>query len=245
MPHFLKTTLAVAAIAFALANDVFAQAPDLLWDVRLTDKDQDACLNDADAALKAGKLYHIAPGSKEGGARYTAGSNSNMRAVIACSKGANSVAAVMVAGSVEHLADTRLMSDFLAGYMDGKREEAPQLAESEEPVEMNVWLSTNFCLGCDGMAAEERYSGDIVRPARSIRVRVFSGVSEDGDGAVEVLVYDPNKRLVLTEQSKLDDWAEWRVGVIDYGRYELVLRSIGATGTPGSRNEGQVQVLVR
>lgn len=92
---------------------------------------------------------------------------------------------------------------------------------------------------------EKHYSGDIQRPARSFRVRVLSGAAESGGGAVEVLVYDPDGKLVLTEESSHDDWAEWRVGVINYGRYEIVLRHVSVNSESGSLNKGEIQVLVR
>jgi hypothetical protein len=244
----MRYRLLVPAIALlSLSSETVAQTPNLYWSQTSLSSNQAACQSQALEALRSGTLYEVATGAQAGsGSNFATGSNANLRAVISCSRGDQSTASVIVAGSEGHRADAELLGEYLKQYMDGKRPDAPDLSSTEAPVQMNEWLTDTFCLGCDGSESEARYSGEIARPARSIRIRVYSGRVESGDGSIEVLMYGPTGQLVLTGETEHEDWAEWRVGVVDHGRYELVLRTLTqGGGAAGVRNEGEVQVLVR
>lgn len=191
-------------------------------------------------------MYNVTTGTKsESDMRFATGANSNLTAVIACSSNARSVATLMVAGAANHFEDATALGEYLSRYLAGERDGNVELSSSEAPVKMHEWLSDEWCLGCEGSETEKRYSGEILEPARSIRLRIRSGRAESGSSSVEVLVYDPNGKLVLTEQSNHDDWAEWRVGVVNWGRYEVVLRSLNRNAETVEPNRGELQVLVR
>ncbi|MFV1981052.1 MAG: hypothetical protein ACC655_07860 [Rhodothermia bacterium] len=236
----------VSAVILLPASNATAQTPNLYWMQHSLDANSSECVDTAIEGLTAGTMYDLTTGTKaDSGSRFATGSNSNLNAVIACHGSEKTVATVIVAGSADHIKDANILGAYLSQFMLGERDGAPDLSSSEAPVKMHEWLTDEWCLGCEGSETEKRYSGDIQKPARSIRVRVLSGRPESGDGSVEVLVYDPSGRLVLAEESSHDDWAEWRVGVINYGRYEIVLRNHGVNTDSAGPNKGEIQVLVR
>lgn len=236
----------VSAIALLSPSGAIAQAPNLYWIQHSLDVNTSTCVGTAIEGLAAGTMYNVSTGSiVDSESRSASGSNSNLNAVVVCHGDESTVATIIVAGSADHVTDATSLGDYLSHYMLGRRDVAVELSSSEAPVKMHEWLTDEWCLGCEGSETEKRYSGDIQKPARSIRVRLLSGRPESGDGSVEVLVYDPNRKLVLTEESGHDDWAEWRVGVVNYGRYEIVLRKIDVSAGSGGSNKGEIQVLVR
>ncbi len=242
----LKTclNLTVTALVLAFVSTVAGQAPHVAWAGYAFDGPQAQCAADSRSSLAAAGLYNIHSGkAKEVEADWTKGSNSNFSATITCGL-VGTRGFIMVSAPATRAMDANTMNAFLTSYMEGDREGEIQLS-ADEPVRTNEWLSADWCLGCDGSPMEERYSADIQRPIRSIKVRVLSGENEQGSGAVEVLMYDPNRRLVLTEETSHQNWAEWRVGIVTYGKFELVIRD-NNRNTDGNYpgNEGRVEVLI-
>jgi hypothetical protein len=236
----------IAATILAATSVLTAQTPNLYWMNHEFDGDQSSCVDTALEGLRSGTMYNVTNGAKsDSGVRFATGANSNLNAVVSCAPGQKTVTTVIVAGSEGFLNDANLLGDYLSKYLLGERDGLPGLSSSEAPVKMNEWLTDEWCLGCEGLETEKRYSGEIVAPARSVRVRVQSGRAESGEGSVEVLMYDPKGQLVLTEQSNHKDWTEWRVGILNYGRYEIVLRSMNRSADTDATNEGEIQVLVR
>ncbi len=104
-----------------------------------------------------------------------------------------------------------------------------------------------WCLGCPQASERRLYLGFTVpNGIRNIIVRIQNGLDDEGDRMMDVMVGDPNGRILMSRQSTANGWEEFRCPVSIPGKYFIRLRDNDTnSGGQYPGNSGYLKIMLR